>query len=64
MHIDRCIVFKITAMVCVYFLENFKTKFSVPISLALKLEMPSKKPICFKALLGVSVPMPAAGDGT
>lgn len=30
-------------MVCVYFLENFKAKFSVPISLALKLEMPSKK---------------------
>lgn len=30
-------------MVCVYFLEYFRTKLSVHMSLALKLEMPSKK---------------------
>lgn len=48
-------------MVCVYFLEN-KTEFSVSVSLALKLEMSSKKHTRFKVLLSVSVPMQAAGD--
>lgn len=49
-------------MVCAHSLENFQTKFSVSISLALKLGMPSKNLSCFKASLGASVPMPAAAD--
>jgi len=52
MHIDRCTFFKkITATVCAYFLENFKTKIVCPsLCLAFKLVMPRKTPRLLQSL--------------